>query len=447
MADHDPRETNRQLADVSKQPEPQLRGNPITPERYFSKEYMDKEWDKIWTRTWQIAGLERELENKGDYITTSLGRERILCTRGDDDTIRAFYNVCQHRGLQLMAEPSGNTRRFTCPYHGWAYDLEGTLKAVPDEADYPQGSPCGKLNLVEITCDSWAGFVWFNMDEDCAPLREYLGPIADQIDSYPMAEMRRTHWVTIEGDFNWKLVQDNFSESYHVPFVHPGSKFVIEYSHHHCQFDHYPEGHCRMFMPGAGPAESVKGGEKETLESLKNELALWELDPDDYRGGKTRNIRKDLQRQKRKLGEEKGYDFSTYHDDQLTDNWHYTIFPNLSFSLKPDGNIWLRARPHETDPEKCYFDMWYMTLFPKGATEYYSWVMRDHVSVDTPAEHVQGKAGEISAGPAIDEDLEIWPAQQQGLHSRGYKRDYLSGQESRMRYFHETLEDWLEREG
>lgn len=445
MADHDPRETNRQLADVSKQPEPQLRGNPITPERYFSTEYMDKEWDKIWTRTWQIAGLERELENKGDYITTSLGRERILCTRGDDDTIRAFYNVCQHRGLQLMAEPSGNTRRFTCPYHGWAYDLEGTLKAVPDEADYPQGSPCGKLNLVEIPCESWAGFVWFNMDENCEPLREFLGPIADQIDSYPMAEMRRTHWVTIEGDFNWKLVQDNFSESYHVPFVHPGSKFVIEYSHHHCQFDHYPEGHCRMFMPGAGPAEAVKGGEKETLESLKNELALWELDPDDYRGGKTRNIRRDLQRQKRKLGKEKGYDFSTYHDDQLTDNWHYTIFPNLSFSLKPDGNIWLRARPHETDPEKCYFDMWYMTLFPKGATEYYSWVMRDHVSVDTPAEHIQGKAGEISAGPAIDEDLEIWPAQQQGLHSRGYKRDYLSGQESRMRYFHETLEDWLER--
>lgn len=445
MADHDPRETNRQLADVSKQPEPRLRGNPITPERYFSRDYMEREWDKIWTRTWQIAGLERELENKGDYITTSLGRERILCTRGDDGKIRAFYNVCQHRGLQLMAEPSGNVRRFTCPYHGWAYDLKGTLKAVPDEADYPQGSPCGKLNLVEIPCDSWAGFVWFNMDEDCVPLREFLGPIADQIDSYPMEDMRRTHWVTIEGDFNWKLVQDNFSESYHVPFVHPGSKFVIEYSHHHCQFDHYPEGHCRMFMPGAGPAESVKGGEKETLESLKNELALWELDPDDYRGGKTRNIRKDLQRQKRKLGADKGYDFSTYHDDQLTDNWHYTIFPNLSFSLKPDGNIWLRARPHETDPEKCYFDMWYMTLFPKGATEYYSWVMREHVSIDTPAEHIQGKAGEISAGPAIDEDLEIWPAQQQGLHSRGYKRDYLSGQESRMRYFHETLEDWLER--
>ncbi len=445
MADYDSHDMDSRLADVSKQPEPELRGTPITPDRYFSKDFMEREWDTIWTRTWQIAGLDRELVKTGDFITTSLGKEQILCARSDDGKIRAFYNVCQHRGLQLMSEPSGNTRRFTCPYHGWAYDLSGELKAVPDEADYPQGSPCGKLNLVEIPCESWAGFVWFNMDENCVSLREFLGPIADQIDSYPMEEMRRTHWVTIEGDFNWKLVQDNFSESYHVPFVHPSSKFVIEYSHHHCQFDHFPQGHCRMFMPGAGPAESIKGGEKETIESLSEELKLWELNPDDYRGGKTRNIRKDLQRQKRKLGASKGYDFSTYHDDQLTDNWHYTIFPNLSFSLKPDGNIWLRARPHETDPEKCYFDMWYMTLFPKDETEYYSWVMREFVGIDTPVEHVQGKAGEISAGPAIDEDLEIWPLQQRGLHSRGYKRDYLAGQESRMRYFHETLEDWMAR--
>jgi phenylpropionate dioxygenase-like ring-hydroxylating dioxygenase large terminal subunit len=445
MADHDAGELKRHLADVSKQPEPNLRGTPITPDRYYSKDFMDREWDKVWTRTWQIAGLERELTKKGDYITTTLGRELILCTRGNDDKIRAFYNVCQHRGMQLMAEPSGNVRQLTCPYHGWAYDLEGTLKTVPDEGDFAQGGPCKKLNLVEIPCEVWAGFVWYNLDADCAPLKTFLGPIADQIDSYPMAEMVRTHWVTVEGDFNWKLVQDNFSESYHVPFVHPGSKFVIEYGRQHCQFDHFPEGHCRMFMPGAGPADSVKGGENETLAIMSEELKRWELNPDDYRGGKTRNIRLDLQRQKRLLGAEKGFDFSTYHDDQLTDNWHYTIFPNLSFSLKPDGNIWLRARPHETDPEKCYFDMWYMTLFPKGETHYYSAIMRENVSIDTPAQHVQGAYGSVSAGPAIDEDLAIWIGQQRGLRSRGYKRDYLSGQESRMRFFHETLEDWLAR--
>ena len=445
MADYDPRHIDSRLADLSKQPEPNLRNEAISPDRYFSKEFMDQEWEKVWTKTWQIACLERELGKKGDYTTTSLGHERILCVHGEDGKIRAFYNVCQHRGLELVKDESGNTGRLVCPYHAWAYDLQGTLKSVPDEADFKQGSPCGKLNLVEMKCEVWAGFVWYNMDDNCVPLREYLGPIADQIDTYPMADFRRTHWVTVEGDFNWKLVQDNFSESYHVPFVHPGAKFTLEYGREHCQFDHYPEGHCRMLMPGGGPAAAVKGGEKETLAQLADELKFWELDPEDYRGGKTGNIRKDLQAAKRRLGEAKGYDFSTYHDDQLTDNWHYTIFPNLSFSLKPESNIWLRARPHETDPEKCYFDMWFMVLFAEGQTDYYSYVMRETISTDTDVPHMQGPADQVTTGPAIDEDLEIWPAQQRGLRSRGYKRDYLASQESRMRYFHETLEDWMAR--
>ncbi|MEP0189732.1 MAG: aromatic ring-hydroxylating dioxygenase subunit alpha [Erythrobacter sp.] len=444
MADYDSNELNRQLADIAKQPEPNLRGNPITPERYWSKEWMDKEWDTVWTKTWQIACLESELVKKGDYTTTTLGRERILCVRGDDEKIRVFYNVCQHRGLELMKDECGHTKRLTCPYHAWAYDLKGTLKTVPDEADFAQ-SPCGKLNLVEMKSEVWAGFVWYNMDDDCVPLKEYLGPIADQIDTYPMEEFRRTHWVTVEGDWNWKLVQDNFSESYHVPFVHPGAVHTLEYGREGCQFDHYPQGHCRMLMPGGGPAAAVKGGEKETLEKLKGEMDFWELNPEDYMGGKTRNIRRDLQKAKRRLGEAKGYDYSTYHDDQLTDNWHYTIFPNLSFSLKPESNIWLRARPHPTDPEKCLFDMWFMVLFAKGQTEYFSYVMGDTISTDAEVPHLQGSADEVTTGPAIDEDLEIWPQQQRGLHSRGYKRDCLAGQESRMLYFHETLEDWMAR--
>lgn len=437
------RDLKRPVADISKRPEPVFKNTPITTDRYYSREFMDREWEKVWTKTWQIACLSKELQNPGDYVTTELGHESILCTMSKDGKVRAFYNVCQHRGMELMPDRCGNVKRLTCPYHGWAYDMDGTLRFVPDEADFAQGSPCGKLNLVEIPSESWAGFIWYNMDENCAPLKEYLGPIADQIDSYPMEEMTRTLWVTIEGDFNWKLVQDNFSESYHVPFVHPETKFVMEYSYRNSQFDHYDEGHCRMLMPGAIPAASIKGGEKETLASMKEELEFWEMDPEQYRYGKTSNIRLDLQKQKRLLGEKKGFDFSNYHDAQLTDHWHYTIFPNLSFSLKPDGNIWLRARPHESDPEKCYFDMWYMTLFPKGVTEYYSQSIKAMTSIDEPVAHKQGKAGEVSAGPAIDQDVAVWNKQQKGLHSRGYKREYLAGQESRMRYFHETLEKWM----
>ena len=428
---------------MAKAPEPVFTGAPITPDRYYSKDFARLEWEKIWTRTWQIAGVKSQLRKAGDYLTTELGRETILCVMGDDLKVRAFYNVCQHRGMLLMAAEEGNAKRLVCPYHGWAYNLRGELRTVPDEPDFPQGSPCGKLNLVEIPCEVWAGFIWYNMDPDCASLRHSMEPIADHIDSYPMDEMVRTHWVTLEGDFNWKLIQDNFNESYHVPFVHPQTKYVMEYAADHCQFDLYPSGHARMFMPGAGPTKTLQGGEDETLRMLAEEMRFWGLDPEQYRGGRTGEIRADLQRQKRKLGAEKGYDYSTYHNDQLTDHWHFTIFPNLSFSLKPDGNIWLRARPHESDPEKCYFDMWYLTLFPKGQEKYYSASMSEWVDLAVPAPHVQGKTGEVSMGPGIDQDVSIWDAQQKGLHSRGYRRDYLAGQERRVRFFHENIERWI----
>jgi phenylpropionate dioxygenase-like ring-hydroxylating dioxygenase large terminal subunit len=443
-----PSELQAYRVDKQKAAEPALTDKPISPDRYFSRAFWQQEWEKIWTRTWQIAGVVRQLQKTGDYITLPFGTETILCALGDDGKIRAFYNVCQHRGMLLMSAEQGNSRRLVCPYHGWAYDLKGTLRVVPDEADYLQGSPCGKLNLVEIPCETWAGFIWFNMDPACAPLSDYMQPIGRQIDSYPMDDMVRTHWVTLEGNFNWKLIQDNFNESYHVPFVHPQTKYVMEYSYQYCQFDLYDSGHCRMFMPGAAPTKTLQGGEEETLKYMAQELAFWELDPDSFRGGRTRDIRAALQKQKRILGESKGYDFGRYDDDQLTDHWHYTIFPNLSFSLKPDGNIWLRARPHESDPEKCYFDMWYMTLFPKGETKYYSQSMAQWVSVDTPAPHEQGKLGEItekSLGPGIIQDVSVWEAQQRGLHSRGYRRDYLSGQERRVRFFHDNIDRYLAR--
>jgi phenylpropionate dioxygenase-like ring-hydroxylating dioxygenase large terminal subunit len=150
--------------DKSKAPEPKLSDKPISPDCYFSRDIWQREWETIWTRTWQIAGVIQQLQKPGDYITVPFGVERILCVKGDDGKVRAFYNVCQHRGMMLMASEQGHSRRLVCPYHGWAYDLKGTLRVVPEEADYPQGRPGGKLNLVEIPCEIRAGFIWLHMD-------------------------------------------------------------------------------------------------------------------------------------------------------------------------------------------------------------------------------------------------------------------------------------------
>lgn len=430
--------------DQSKAPDPQLGNEPIGPSRYYDKAFWDAEWDKVWTRTWQVIAMTNQFKQPGDYVTMPFGREQLFATMGQDGVIRCFYNVCQHRGMMLLQQETGNSRRIVCPYHAWAFDLKGAIRTIPDEADFPAGTKCSILNLVEVRCETWGGLVWFNLDDDCVPLRAYLHPVADHLDAYPMDKMIRTSWVTVEGNFNWKLVQDNFNESYHVFHAHPQLKYVAEFAYRYSQFDMYPSSHARMLMAGGGPSRSLVSVDDEVIRQLGEHMQFWGLNPEDFRG-RIGDVREALQKQKRLLGKEKGYDFSSYDDVMLTDNWHYTLFPNLSFSLKPDGNIFLRTRPHESDPEKCYFDMWYLNLFPEGETQYYSPTMRDWVSMDVPAPHIVEAAGHPAMGPTINQDLAIWTDQQKALHSRGYRRECLAGQESRVRFFHESLDRWMAR--
>jgi phenylpropionate dioxygenase-like ring-hydroxylating dioxygenase large terminal subunit len=427
-----------------KAPEPPLSDAPITGDRYWSQDFAAREWEALWTRVWQVAGRVDQVPEAGDYLTYEIGRDSILAVRGSDGRVRAFYNVCQHRGNRLVSAESGSLAggEFQCAYHGWRFGDDGRLNWVYDEDDFPQGSPCGVRNLVELPCDTWAGFVWFNMDPDAAPLREWLDPVADHLDVYRMEEMKRTHWVTVEGAFNWKCVQDNFNESYHLPYVHPQTLASMNEHHSGCQFDLYPSGHARMLMPGGGPGPQYRGRPERTLKSLGPDLEFWEVDPEPYLDDLP-SLRLALQRAKRERGESKGYDFSGYSDEQLTDNYHYTVFPNISFSMKPDGCIWLRAAPHPTDPQRSIFDMWYLTLFPAGVSEYWSNSMRDWVSLDHQVAHETGIAGEVSCGPGIDQDVAIWSSQQQGLRSRGFRGEYLPWQERRIKFFHDSIDRHL----
>jgi phenylpropionate dioxygenase-like ring-hydroxylating dioxygenase large terminal subunit len=423
-----------------KAPDPELSGDPITGDPYWTQAFADQEWESLWPRVWQVAGRVDQIPEPGDYVTYEIGRDSILAVRGEDGEVRAFFNVCQHRGNRLVTAEAGTLAggEFQCAYHGWRFGDNGRLNWVPDEDDFALGSPCGKRNLVEIPSDTWAGFVWFNMDRDAAPLREWLTPVAEHLDVYHMENMKRTHWVTVVGDWNWKCVQDNFNESYHLPYVHPQTLASMNEHHSGCQFDMYPSGHARMLMPGGGPGPQYQGKPDRTFKSLGQDLEFWELDGEPFRDNLP-GLREALQQRKRELGSAKGYDFSQYSDEQLTDNYHYTVFPNISFSMKPDGCIWLRGTPHPTDPTKCIFDMWYLTLFPEGVSEYWSNSMRDWVSINHQVEHETGLAGETSCGPGIDQDVAIWSTQQMGLQSRGYRGEYLPLQERRIAFFHDTI--------
>jgi phenylpropionate dioxygenase-like ring-hydroxylating dioxygenase large terminal subunit len=258
-----------------------------------------------------------------------------------------------------------------------------------------------------------------------------------------MQDMVRTHWITLEAECNWKVVQDNFCESYHIPTVHPALKYFLDDTYQNTQFDLYPRGHTRMLMVGGRPSPRVGENEEMTLRAFRDELAFWQLDVEDFRG-RAGEIRAALQRQKRALGAKKGLDFSRYVDGQLTDHYHYTIFPNLAFSMKPDGCIFLRPNPHPVDPERCFFDVWYFTLFPDGVEEYPARSMADLVRKDDEVPHQRGRLGEICLGGGIDEDASVFVSQQRGLRSDAWRGAYLSNQERRVQYSHQVLDEYLD---
>ena len=126
-------------------PEQVIRGHSIPGSRYTCREFMEKEWASMWTRVWLLLGREAELPEPGDWQMEPVGREEILMVRQQDHSIKAFYNVCQHRGNPLVDESKGsNPRRFVCRYHSWAFLPDGGLQFAPEKEDFPEGNPCGK---------------------------------------------------------------------------------------------------------------------------------------------------------------------------------------------------------------------------------------------------------------------------------------------------------------
>lgn len=419
---------------------PPLGEHRIEGYRYTSRTFFERELDTVWAKTWLLLGRATDMPEPGDWQREEVGPESILMVRQADGTIKAFYNVCQHRGNRLVFPEQGRSRRFVCKYHGWAYLPDGTLNFAQDAADFPR-NPCEFVRLEELRCETFAGFVWVNMDPHAPSLRDYLGPVWDDWNMYPIADWRRYLAYTVNVPCNWKVIQDNFNESYHLRTVHPEASSSIEEAYDETQFDLCVEGHSRMIMRAGHPAKSfdAKGGRNDRLIGL---MRHWELDPDEFRG-REHEVRRALQRQKRKLGPARGYAyFDGLRDEQLTDFYHYTIFPNFAVSITAEGFHFLRTRPHPTDPERCVFDNWYYAPDPVGEDR----------PVFTPGgprprgQHAEREVvdyGERSVGPAMDQDLSITTGQQLGFRSRGYRGAVLAGQEARVQRFHEVIDHYM----
>jgi phenylpropionate dioxygenase-like ring-hydroxylating dioxygenase large terminal subunit len=207
---------------------PELGTEPVSYADSTSPEHYELEREAIFGRTWLNVGRVEQLPRKGSYFTKELDAAgtSVVIVRGLDEEVRAFHNICRHRGNKLLwtdfpsEEVTGVCRQFTCKYHGWRYDLEGELSFVQqeeeffglDKADYP---------LAAVHCEVWAGFIFVNLDPDnTTSVREYLGELGKGIEEYPFHELTQVHKYRAEIGANWKLFIDAFAEFYHAPILH-----------------------------------------------------------------------------------------------------------------------------------------------------------------------------------------------------------------------------------
>jgi phenylpropionate dioxygenase-like ring-hydroxylating dioxygenase large terminal subunit len=186
----------------------------------------------VFSRTWQAVGRTDQLAEPGCYFTTSVAGEPIVVVRDEQGGLRAFLNVCRHHAAALASEPEGKVANFRCPYHGWTYGCDGSLKGTP-EFDGVRNFDRSRNGLVPVRVDAWENFVFVNLDDGAGPLSEFLGALVERAQPLNFNELQFFERRTYALACNWKVFTDNYLDGgYHVPHLHKGLNSVLDYSHY-----------------------------------------------------------------------------------------------------------------------------------------------------------------------------------------------------------------------
>ena len=189
---------------------------------YRDPEYFAVETARVMRPSWQVVCHVSDVPNVGDWHTLDFLGENILVIRGEDETVRAFANVCRHRGSRLVDGASGCAKKLICPYHAWTYELDGRLSGVPGRREYPM-LDMDKAGLAPVELEIWRGFVFVRLEGDGPSVAEMMAPYDHELEPYRFEEMVPFGRVTLRPRaVNWKNISDNYSDGLHIPIAHPG---------------------------------------------------------------------------------------------------------------------------------------------------------------------------------------------------------------------------------
>ena len=340
---------------------PYLNGfSDIPKDRYLSREWHEKEKACLWSRVWQFACREEQLPEVGSYIVYEIADQSYLVTRVSEDEIKAYPNVCLHR-RRLLKTYDGRCSEFRCPFHGFAWHLDGGLKHIPAEWDFPHLETRSEdMALPEVNVGTWAGFVFINPDPEAESLHDFLGEeIMRHFERWDMENRYIQAHVSKIVNCNWKIANEAFSEGFHVNATHPqGMTYTGDPQ---SQVDIWGNT-ARNISPKGIPCPLLPFVPTEE-QMLRDALDVREGEPLPIPFEEGETMRTALSRAGReRFRESFGDRVDDLTDAEFLDAWVYTVFPNF-MPWGAFNRIFYRFRPNGDNHESCIFEIFYLTPF------------------------------------------------------------------------------------
>ncbi len=411
-------------------PHPMTRPDRVPAERYHDREFYELECERLWPRVWQMACRLEEIPDAGDFVEYEILDQSIVILRQIDDTVKAFYNTCRHRGTRLL-DDRGNCRDgIACPFHGWCWNLDGTNRLVYARNLFEEAKLDPEhLKLRECRVELWGGCAFICMDDAAPSLRDSIEPFGSFHEARGVEKMRTEWWYSSVLPVNWKLAMEAFMESYHVARTHPqmiarssgagdgaqdglASRKVGEVLTRAASSDQVIESSLYFMRTlSEGMASMVLQKDIRVAEGLRD-MKL-PADPAEASEAWNRRLNDAITSWNRSAG------ISLPDQNELMEKGLISVvnycFPHY-FLLPMYGNAAAyRVRP--LGPEECLFEIWSLTMFPEG---------------EGPQERLRTPVPMPADDPRWPElprqDFKNLPRQQAGLHAKGFDFMQLSTQ-------------------
>ncbi|MGA8328692.1 MAG: aromatic ring-hydroxylating dioxygenase subunit alpha [Mycobacterium sp.] len=410
---------------------PPQRPTRVPADRYYSAAFAQLEIERMWPKVWQVACTVDHVAEPGDYFEYRCGPLSVLVVRGDDGTLRAFQNVCRHRGNSLCAGAGSDLRELRCGYHGWTWDLAGVLRRVPNRKGFG-ALPLDQLPLFAVRVDTWERMVFVNLDLDAQPLADYLEAVPDDIGWLGLGDFRCYATMTVDVDANWKTIADGFSETYHIQTLHPEL--------HRCMDDVYAP---QTIWGHTGKSEQLYGLPSPSLKHALTDAEVWDAyvctqgtlmgiaEGTPFPGDAP--VLDVIAGRIKDFAAGRGVDLSWADTDQVMRLHQYNIFPNMTLLANADHLTVLASRPGP-DPDHGELVMMLWVRMTPGAPRC------------KPAD-VRLASDDAEPGLVLTQDISVLSGLQRGLHQPGLTHVTLSNEERRVINMHRNLDRYLDLPG